>query len=108
MENKFGTRIKELRDASGMTQTELAERIGVSKSVISAYEKGIRNPSHKVIQSVAEVFGTSVLSFYEKGHFQNQAVTIDITDLTSEQQKIIFSLINQFKKDNKENNKNKG
>ena len=101
METNFGTKIKELRDASGMTQTELAERIGVSKSVISAYEKGIRNPSHKVIQSIAEVFGISALSFYERGYFKNQSVTIDITDLNSEQQKIIFSLINQFKKDNK-------
>ncbi len=105
MGNKSGTRIKELRSASGMTQTELAERIGVSKSVVSAYEKGIRNPSYKTIELLAEVFGVSVLSFYERGYFPNEAVTINITDLTSEQQKIIFSLINQFKKDNKENRK---
>ena len=100
MNDKMSRTIKELREKSGMTQTDLAEKVGVSKSVISAYEKGIRKPSHKVLQLIAEAFGVSILSFYERGHFQNEAVTINITDLTSEQQKIIFSLINEFKKCN--------
>lgn len=100
--NKMGLRIKELREKTGMTQTQLAEKLGVSKSVISAYEKGIRNPSHKVLQLIAEIFGASILSFYEKGYFPNEAVTINITDLKPEQQKIIFSLINEFKKCNEE------
>ena len=102
MSMTMGAKIKNLREKSGITQTELAEKLGVSKSVISAYEKGIRNPSHKILQSIAETFGVSILSFYEKGNFQNQAVTIDITNLKPEQQKIIFSLINEFKKYNQD------
>ena len=94
--------IKELREKSGMTQTDLAEKVGVSKSMISAYEKGIRKPSHKVLQLIAETFGASLLSFYERGYFPNEAVTINITDLKPEQQKIILSLINEFKKCNQD------
>ena len=97
MGKTVGTKIKELREASGMTQTELAEKISVSKSVISAYEKGIRNPSNKILQLIADTFGVSLLSFFEKGYFPHEAVTINITDLSSEQQKIIFSLINEFR-----------
>lgn len=98
MGKAMGARIKKLRETSGITQTELAGKVGVSKSVVSAYEKGIRNPSNKTLQLIADIFGVSLLSFFEKGHFPNETVTIDITDLTSDQQKIIFSLINEFKK----------
>lgn len=95
-----GEKIKELREKSGMTQTELAEKVGVSKSVISAYEKGIRNPSHKVLELIADTFGVGLLYFFKRGYFANEDVTINITDLNSEQQKIIFSLINEFRRYN--------
>ena len=102
MGKTMGTKIKELRETSGMTQTELAEKVGVSKSVISAYEKGIRNPSNKVLELIADTFGVSLISFFEKGHWEHEAITINISDLTAEQQKIIFSLIDEFKKCNQD------
>ena len=96
----MGEKIKDLREKSGMTQTELANKIGVSKSVISAYEKGIRNPSYKVVPLIAKVFNVSQLYFFEKGEWQKSSFTVDISDLSKEQQKIIVSLINQFRDDN--------
>lgn len=104
MSEKRNEIIKSLREKAGMTQTELAERLGVSKSVISAYEKGIRNPSHKNLVQIANVFNISVLKFYERGYWKDEPITVDITDLKPEQQKIIYSLIDEFKKCN-ENNK---
>lgn len=100
MAKSMGNKIKELREKSGMTQTELADKVGVSKSVVSAYEKGIRNPSNKTLELIADIFGVSMPSFFEKGHWQQEAITVNISDLTAEQQKIIFSLINEFKKNN--------
>lgn len=100
MSNTIGLKIKDLRERAGMTQTDLADKIGVTKSVISAYEKGTRNPSHKVLESISNVFSVSLLSFYEKGRWSHESVTINITDLTTEQQKIIFSLVNEFRKYN--------
>lgn len=99
----MGEKIKDLREKSGMTQTELANKVGVSKSVISAYEKGIRNPSYKVVPLIAKVFNVSQLYFFEKGEWQKPSFTVDISDLTKEQQKIIVSLINQFRESNKSN-----
>ena len=95
-----GNKIKELREKAGMTQTELADKVGVSKSVISAYEKGIRNPSQKVLEDIADTFGVSFLSFFERGYWADEAITINITYFNSEQQKIIFSIINEFRKNN--------
>lgn len=38
-----GNRLREVRKAKGLTQTELGELIGVGKSAICCYEKGTRN-----------------------------------------------------------------
>lgn len=98
----MGNKIKNLREKAGMSQTELAEKLGLSKSVISAYEKGVRNPSYKVLPLLAETFNVSQLYFFEKGEWQNQPITIDISDLNPDQQRIIMSLVNEFKESNKQ------
>ena len=41
----IGNKIKELRTEQKMTQSDLAERLGVTKSSISSYENGSRLPS---------------------------------------------------------------
>lgn len=99
----MGNKIKNLREKAGLSQTELAEKLGLSKSVISAYEKGIRNPSFKVLPLLAEALNVSQLYFFEKGEWQNQPVTVDISDLNPDQQRIVISLVNEFKESNKNN-----
>ena len=99
----MGTKIKDLREKAGMSQTELADKLGLSKSVISAYEKGIRNPSFKVLPLLAQTFNVTELYFFEKGEWQNQPITVDISDLNVDQQRIIISLVNEFKESNKNN-----
>ena len=97
----MGTKIKDLREKSGMTQTELANKLGLSKSVISAYEKGIRNPSFKILPLLAQTFNVTELYFFEQGKWQHEPITIDITDLNVDQQRIVISLVNEFKESNK-------
>ena len=75
----MGTKIKDLREKAGMTQTELADKLGLSKSVISAYEKGIRNPSFKILPLLAKTFNVTELYFFEKGKWQHEPITVDIT-----------------------------
>ncbi len=55
----FGSRLKELRKQSGLTQQQLADRIGVTKSVISFYELRERSPSPEVLAKLAYVFHVS-------------------------------------------------
>ena len=98
---EFHERLYDVRKKAGMTQTELAEKLGVSKSVISAYEKGIRNPSYKILRLLADTFNVCQLYFFEQGRWEHQPLTVDITDLNLEQQKIVISLVNEFKEINK-------
>lgn len=52
-------RIKQLRVDNNLTQSELAEKVGLTYVQIGRYEKGKSNPSSDVLQKLAAVLGTS-------------------------------------------------
>lgn len=56
----MGERIKELRKASGMTQTELAEKMGVTKGTVSTWETNSRTPSFNTLNQLCELFDKSM------------------------------------------------
>lgn len=53
---EFGNTLKTLRLQNNFTQAQLAQRLGVTKSVISAYETGLRMPSYDVLISISQIF----------------------------------------------------
>ncbi len=52
----FSIRLKELRCSRNITQNELAQRIGVSKSSVNMYERGEREPSLATLHLLADYF----------------------------------------------------
>ncbi len=60
MRNNFDIkRLKECREAIGITRQEAAKIIGVSQPAYVRYENGTRTPSIQVINELARVFNTS-------------------------------------------------
>lgn len=60
----FGERLKELRESQGISQSELARRIGVSRSAICNYENGRREkPSAPVVYAIAEALNVTPKDF---------------------------------------------
>jgi len=55
----MGNRIKNLRELSGLTQKELAEKVGISNASLSNYEKDINEPTLAITARLADVFGVS-------------------------------------------------
>lgn len=53
MSDKFHENLKQARINSGMTQAEIAEKIGVAKSTYSLYESGRREPDVQKIKQLA-------------------------------------------------------
>lgn len=53
-------KLKALREARGFTQLQVANRIGVSKAMISAYETASKAPSIEVLIRLSRLFGVSV------------------------------------------------
>ena len=52
--------IREARDRSGMSQAELARCAGVSQPVISAYERGHREPGLEMLRKLVEASGHDI------------------------------------------------
>ena len=55
----FGNTLKTLRLRENMTQAQLAQKLGLTKSVISAYETGLRLPSYDVLIHISKIFKVS-------------------------------------------------
>jgi transcriptional regulator with XRE-family HTH domain len=53
-------RLKNLRLAKGMTLQQVGDAFGISKASISSWESGRSNPDHKKLETLAELFGTTV------------------------------------------------
>jgi transcriptional regulator with XRE-family HTH domain len=60
-----GQRIRIERLARHMSQTELAERIGVSFQQVQKYEKGLNRVGAGRLTRIAEVLGIPVRAFFE-------------------------------------------
>lgn len=56
--NTIGSRIKQVREELGLTQSDLAKRIGAAQSTIGSLESGARNQPRKLI-SIAAALGVS-------------------------------------------------
>lgn len=55
-----GTRVRDLRRERGMTQNELADAIGVSRSAVAQWESGRAGQATPHLRRVADVLGVSV------------------------------------------------
>lgn len=53
-------RIKELRDANGLTQEELARKVGVSRQTIISLENGRYNPSIELAFKISRIFKKTI------------------------------------------------
>lgn len=56
----LGSRIASLRKAAGISQGELAERIGVSASAVGMYEQNRRVPSCGILLALSKALGVTV------------------------------------------------
>ncbi len=67
----FGEKIRNARKTLGLTQRQLADRLGVSNTTISNWEKGLSRPDADLIQELCRVLGLQPNDFY--GTNENQA-----------------------------------
>lgn len=56
----FAKNFKILRAQHQMSQADLARLLGVSRSAISSYENGSRNPDHETLVTIANCFHVSI------------------------------------------------
>lgn len=88
--------IKKLRMQSGMTQTELAKLMSVTRSSVNAWEMGISIPTAAKLVELSLFFHVS--TDYLLGLEQQEVVQLD--GFSEEQKAILYSLVAYFQKQN--------
>ncbi len=91
---EFGLKLKELRTKEGMTQEQLGELIGVSKSVVSYYETNDRIPSPLTLIRISKVFHvtTDFLLSLDSGR------TVNIEGLDAHDEEIVRRMVATMRK----------
>ena len=89
----IGNQIKHLRKSCGYTQQELADKLEITKSVVSAYEREIRCPSYVKLIALANLFNVSTdyLLCVENSD------TLDLSGLTEDARDAVKSLVQTLK-----------
>jgi transcriptional regulator with XRE-family HTH domain len=89
----FGDKLRQLRTTKHLSQEQLAKKLSITKSMISAYENSVRLPSYDVLIKIALFFNVSIdfLFGFEKRQY------LDTTDLSEQQINVLLLLIDQFK-----------
>ncbi len=90
-------RIKFLREQQKITQTELAKRLGITRSSVNAWEIGISVPSTQYIVELAEIFHVS--TDYLLG--VNSTAVIPAAGLSEEDMQMVYQLIDYIRKKNR-------
>mgnify|MGYP004462731137 CR=1 FL=1 len=57
---QFDKILRLLRNEKGMSQQELADALGISKSSINMYERGERQPNFEVLEAIADFFNVDI------------------------------------------------
>ena len=91
--------IKLFREQSGMTQAELARRLGVTRSGVNAWEMGITVPSTQSIVELSSLFGVSTDVLLDvKG-----SKTVSVEGLSDQEIAAILGVIDCFREQKPKN-----
>lgn len=90
----FGNALKTLRLKENMTQAQLARKLGLTRSVISAYETGLRLPSYDILIHIAKIYNVSTDYLLGLDHKQE----IDLSGLSQDEVNAVLNLINVMKR----------
>ncbi len=88
---EFGKILRSLRIKAGLTQKQLAEKMGVTSSVVSYYELSERNPSPEILVKLSHIF--HVTTDYLLGIEREKNDSLDIKGLSKEEVGLLEHMI---------------
>lgn len=91
----FGLRLKELREAKHLSQSDVAKRLNVTRSTISGYECNTITPSLEQLVKMAVLYNTS-LDFI-MGMENRSYLYLD--DLSESQQRTVLDIVDRLKQE---------
>lgn len=80
-----GEKLKKLRTAKGLSQSELGKIAGISYVQIGRYEKDINMPSSKIIKKLADALEVDTDFFFGNGN----EMRVDVKEVNANYEKLI-------------------
>ena len=94
----FGLRLRELREKKRLSQQQLADWLGLTRSSISTYENNTQTPPAYTLFRLADIYGVSV--DYLLGVKNDRKRVLVIEGLTPSQEKALEILAEEFREAN--------
>lgn len=90
------TKLRDLRIQYNYSQKDVAEKLGISPSIVSGYENGDRTPSTEVLLSLSRLFHCT--TDYLLKETESEPLLIDVSGLNNEQIFALKKLIDTMQK----------
>jgi transcriptional regulator with XRE-family HTH domain len=71
---QVGERMRNMRKGQGLTLKDVADRAGVTQSLVSAIERGQTNPSLETLRRLAQVLSVPIFHFFLEDTLSSQMV----------------------------------
>lgn len=78
---KFNERLRSLRTSHGLSQSELASQLGISKSSVNMYERDEREPGLEMLETIADYFNVDMDFLLGKSDFPNKHAWLSKMDI---------------------------
>ena len=96
----FAERLLEVRKKRGMSQEDVAKKLGTQSPAIGRYERGVAKPTIEVAAKLSDILGVSLDYLVGKTDSELDALTLkriqDVDTLSDEDKKTVYSLIDAF------------
>ena len=102
-------KIRELRNEKGISQSSLANHLGLTQQAIAKWEKGIAEPDSVTLNKLASFFNVSVDFLLGRTNVRNSNNNVDedfpddvkvlmrsVSKLTDKQKEIVKRLVQEF------------
>lgn len=76
---EFSERLKDLRKQAGLTQVDVAEKLGISQPAYASWERGVKKPTQENLVKIAQILNVSV--DYLVGNSEEKADELDNIEL---------------------------
>ncbi|MFD3189511.1 multiprotein-bridging factor 1 family protein [Sedimentitalea sp. HM32M-2] len=87
----FGDRVAGAREAAGMSQTQLARRLGVKKATLTAWEDDLSEPRANKLSMLAGLLNVSI-KWLLTGEGDGMTAPVDVSDTPSDFAAILSEL----------------
>ena len=57
---EFSERLKKLRKDAGLTQVDVAEKLGISQPAYASWERGVKKPTQENLVKIAQILNVSI------------------------------------------------